>query len=98
MDKSGDLPIRRPGRKWSVAGREVLTLLSSARSRLVADASGAPVLRDQGPIGRPRRPIAAALDQLIEAASALWGVRHQRPAARGWHESGNPVEARSNAR
>src|SRR5918999_2162046 len=41
---------------------------TEARSGLVADASGAPVLRDQGPIGRPgtARPMqASTVDHLL---------------------------------
>jgi hypothetical protein len=39
------------------------------RSRLIADAFGAPVLRDQGPIGRPGTP-----RPIIAAASSLSGT------------------------
>jgi hypothetical protein len=59
------------------------------RSRPVADASGAPVLRDQGPIGRPgtARPmialdhpnvVRAILDHALPRAK--WGSRPGRDA------------------
>jgi hypothetical protein len=50
------------------------------RSRPVADAFGAPVLRDQGPIGRPgtaRSILALEYRELEEALSDC----HQRPVA-----------------
>jgi hypothetical protein len=67
---SPHLPIRRQGRSWSVAGGKSSPWLSSARSRLVADASGAPVLRDGGP---------QRVDQLAARLTAA-GRRPIRPA------------------
>ena len=47
------LPIRRPERGDRSRAGKCSPWLSSARSRLVADAFRAPVLRDQESIGRP---------------------------------------------
>jgi hypothetical protein len=49
------------GDHWLV-GKPLQTARQLVRSRPVADAFGAPVLRDQGPIGRPgtARPIQAS--------------------------------------
>jgi hypothetical protein len=68
---------RTPWRRWLRLDRRVRPVLGDHRlvgkspedsrqlyrSRRVADASGAPVLRDQGPIGRPgtARPILALI-------------------------------------
>jgi hypothetical protein len=48
--------------KHRIVGKPRRRRGSVFRSRLVADASGAPVLRDQGPIGRPgtARPMQAS--------------------------------------
>jgi hypothetical protein len=56
------------------ASREQSREHRGLRSRLVADAFGAPVLRNQGPIGRPgtARPMAARVaDDLLAPERAL---------------------------
>ena len=58
--------------------------------------SSAAALRYQHVLAGRDAAIAAALDELIEAASALTERAHrQHRVARGWHESGNPTRAGS---
>jgi hypothetical protein len=59
--------------------------------------SSAAALRYQHVLAGQDAAIAAALDELIEAASALAERPPSAPSARGWHESGNPTRARSAA-
>jgi hypothetical protein len=59
--------------------------------------SSAAALRYQHVMAGRDAAIAAALDQLIEAASTLAEGRRQHRVAHGWHESGNRVAPRSGA-
>jgi hypothetical protein len=78
---------RGAGGRW--LGGKSSPWLSSARSHLVADASGAPVLRVQGPIGRPgtARPMLALGPRLPkrlgpEQRSAVKGLSKPAPLRR----------------
>jgi integrase len=59
--------------------------------------SSAAALRYQHVMAGRDAAIAAALDELIEAASALAESPPSARVARGWHESGNRVAPRSGA-
>jgi hypothetical protein len=59
--------------------------------------SSAAALRYQHVMAGRDAAIAAALDELIEAASALAEGLRQHRVARGWHESGTPTAPRSGA-
>jgi hypothetical protein len=63
------------------AGCACPTVYRWLRPRSVADASGAPVLRDQGPIGRPgtARPI-----QAVTLLYAIYGTAFPSRSIRRW--------------
>jgi integrase len=59
--------------------------------------SSAATLRYQHIMAGRDAAIAAAPDQLIEAARPWRTTRRQHRVARGWHESGNPATPRNGA-